>query len=345
MQVDRLTPLALLATVALGGCADDSQRGDPPSDGGIMTLGEDDGSVDRADIGDDSPPDLRLDLGGHDDAAAGDPAMVACDNVDLLFVIDNSGSMTDEQINLVNSFPAFIETIQTELANVEGYNIGVITTDVYDFADGCEEEGAMVTNTGGENSSNASCGPYVEGNRYMTEKDDLADTFACAAQVGTQGDGNERPMQSMLASLSSEMVGEGGCNEGFLRDDALLVVVIITDEEDDHEVPGCLQAQSGSSGGPKSWAEELIQRKGGIESNVVVLALVGPPGPTPVECPALDKCGGAIEGAEVAKRIVEFTSSFTHGFVGRVCEPSYASFFSEAVGVIEAACEHYQPVG
>ncbi|MCA9690839.1 MAG: hypothetical protein KC636_14625, partial [Myxococcales bacterium] len=36
-----------------------------------------------------------------------------CKKVDLLFVIDNSGSMEDEQVNLINSFPGFINQIQT----------------------------------------------------------------------------------------------------------------------------------------------------------------------------------------------------------------------------------------
>ena len=40
-----------------------------------------------------------MELGGDSSTDAG------CKKVDLLFVIDNSGSMADEQINLVSSFP------------------------------------------------------------------------------------------------------------------------------------------------------------------------------------------------------------------------------------------------
>ena len=41
-------------------------------------------------------------------------------------------SMTaDEQANLAASVPGFIAAMQQELAETEGYNIGVITTDLY----------------------------------------------------------------------------------------------------------------------------------------------------------------------------------------------------------------------
>ena len=47
--------------------------------------------------------------------------------VDILFVVDNSGSMTDEQLSLVQGFQSFID--QAALWNVK-YQIGVVTTDV-----------------------------------------------------------------------------------------------------------------------------------------------------------------------------------------------------------------------
>jgi hypothetical protein len=269
-----------------------------------------------------------------------------CERVDLLFVIDNSGSMGDEQGNLVNSVPSFISEIQTQLVDAESYHVGVITTDEYEYNDGCEDEGALVIATGGDDSSDAVCGPYADGYNFMTENDDLDAAFSCAALVGTQGDGDERPMQTMQAALSPGMNGPGDCNEGFLRDDALLVIVIITDEEDDHELDGCLQtAHPGSSGDPAQWFEAVVAAKGGVEKNIVVLALVGPPGPDPATCPLLDKCVGGVEGAEVAERVTSFTTMFTNGFVGRICEADYGSFFSEAVGVIATACDNFVPIG
>jgi hypothetical protein len=269
----------------------------------------------------------------------------SCEKVDLLFVIDNSGSMKDEQSSLVSSFPAFIEAIQVELADAESYHIGVISTDDYEHNDGCTEEGAMIIATGGDESSKQTCGPFEAGFNYMTEADDLEVAFSCTAQIGIDGDGDERGMQTLQAALSPEMNQPGGCNEGFLRDDALLVVVLITDEEDDHEIEICNQTpQPGSDGEPADWFAGVTAAKGGWQKNVAVLSLIGPPGPMPEACPELDKCQSGVEGAEVAHRITEFTEMFTHGFVGRVCEPSYASFFEEAVAVIKTACDDFAPI-
>jgi hypothetical protein len=253
--------------------------------------------------------------------------------------------MADEQSHLIGSFPTFIDGIKTKLQDADGYHVGVTTTDAYAANGvGCTVDGALVTQTGGVSASNATCGPYAEGASYMTEKDDLAQTFACAAQVGTTGDGNERPMWAMGNAIGDALNAAGACNAGFLREDALLVLVIITDEEDDHETASCgggYLPQAGSPDGPQEWFEYVVSRKSGIESNLVVLAMVGPEAPD--ACPPLDKCFNGIDGAEVASRILEFTRSFTYGFIGPVCAASYGEFFSEAVGHIESACRTFTP--
>ena len=49
-------------------------------------------------------------------------------DVDILFVIDNSGSMGEEQAILANNFASFIEVLEAE--DVEAnYRIGITTTD------------------------------------------------------------------------------------------------------------------------------------------------------------------------------------------------------------------------
>jgi len=267
-----------------------------------------------------------------------------CKKVDLLFVIDNSGSMADEQINLVNSFPDFVSEMQAKLVNTESYHVGVITSDsnIYNSAP-CNQQGALVTKTGGMSSSNMTCSPYASGKNYMNEMDQLGQKFACAGQVGTGGDGNEQPMQTMQQALSPAMNAPGACNDGFIREDALLVIVVITDEEDDHEVQACMQLpQSGSPGEPNNWFAGVVAAKGGIESNIVVLALIGP---VQNPCPALDKCNGGITGAEVAARVDQFAKMFTYGSVGQICAPSYKQFFSDAISVIDSACENFMPPG
>src|SRR5262245_13379481 len=63
---------------------------------------------------------------------AGTQPTGACDKIDILFVIDNSGSMGDEQVNLASNFPMFGQLIDTYV-NSSGktldYHVGVTTTD------------------------------------------------------------------------------------------------------------------------------------------------------------------------------------------------------------------------
>ena len=264
-----------------------------------------------------------------------------CQKVDLLFVIDSSGSMADEQQNLIQGFPDFVSEMQSKLADTDSYHVGIITSDAYAFnTPGCTQAGALVTRTGGTNSSNQTCTPYASGKSWMSEADMLGQKFACAGQVGTMGDGNEQPMYTLGQALTPAINGPGGCNDGFLREDALLVVVVITDEEDDHEVDGCMVPSPGSPGEPIDWFNTVVAAKGGVETNIVTLALVGP---VEQPCPPLDKCQGGIQGAEIAGRVVQFTQMFTYGSVGPICAPSYKDFFGQAISVIGTACENFMP--
>ncbi len=283
----------------------------------------------------------RFDVGSSDMGmiTGGDPGESACRKVDFLFVIDNSQSFEGEQQSLIASFPGFIQTVQNTLQDIDSYHLGITTSDAYACTPApCNVPGALVTGTCGNFSSNMACGPYAEGKTYMTQADDLATTFACAGQVGTSGDFNEQPMFILGAAVDPAINAVGACNDGFIRDDALLVVVIITDEEDDHET--MCNLNPGSPGEPVDWFNTLVAHKGGIQSNIVVLSLVGPAPPD--DCPPR-VCGGV--GAEECTRILEFTAMFTHAFVGQVCAPTYDAFFQDAVSVINSACGDFTPPG
>jgi hypothetical protein len=247
-----------------------------------------------------------------------------CDAVDLLFVIDNSGSMADEQANLIASVPGFIDGISDRLGVSTDYHVGVVSTDEAEFnGAGCQQLGALTTRTGGDLSSDAECGPYIDGTHFITPRDDLEDAFSCAARLGIDGNGLERPMDAMLTALhpAEDLTA---CNDGFLRDDALLVIVLITDEEDFED----------SEGGPVSWYESVVEAKGGDDERVVVLSLVGHPKPN--DCIPTQWTG--MMGAEIATRILQFTSIFPYGYVGDICSGDYEPFFSEAIEHIDTVC-------
>jgi hypothetical protein len=280
---------------------------------------------------------MRFDVLGGDETGGtqGDEAgEEGCQKVDFLFVIDSSNSLKEEQAQLIGSFPGFVAEIQATV-QAQDYHVGVVTSDAYVFNTGCTNPGALVISTGGKDSSMAVCGPYAAGGNFMTEADDLGAEFACAGQVGTGGANDERMLLGATRAIAPDMNIAGGCNEGFLRSDALLVLVLITDEDD----PGtCVLGQDceGSPGDPASWFQQVVDVKGN-EQNVVVLSLVwGGPG---------NVCGPPPGTEKVGQRVMDFTALFSHAFIGDICAPSYDGFFSEAVAGIDQACDDFVPPG
>lgn len=121
--------------------------------------------------------------------------------VDILFVVDNSGSMADNQQNLVNNFGRFYKVLQ-EL-NLD-WQIGVVTTD----------NGVLQGRT-----------------RIITPSTpDIQGTFSENALVGVAGSGDEKGLEFAYQALSEPLVSSQ--NRGFLRPDAGLRVIILSDEED-----------------------------------------------------------------------------------------------------------------
>lgn len=265
----------------------------------------------------DPPPSLKFDLGSlPDPGSSTGQSAEGCTKIDFLFVVDNSGSMAEEQAALIDSFPSFIQSIQ---GTVKAQDYQILTVDTDDgyglgYCDG--HLGAGIVNT----PEGSACG-VDGGHRYMLPNQPaLADTFACVATVGTNGDSLERPMEAMVEAITTQN-GPGKCNEGFLRPDAILVVTFITDEEDIGK----------STGDPTSWRSSLVMAKGGNDQALVVLGLMG----GDESCP----------DAEFAPNLKAFTDSFSFGSWGPICAPSYTPFFDQAVMVIDSACDTFVPPG
>jgi hypothetical protein len=199
----------------------------------------------------------------------------------------------------------------------------------------CEDVmGAGVTYPRGRGASASDCA-FSTGARYMDANEpDLPGAFACAAKVGTGSSADtEQPMDAMVAAVSAQ--GDAAtCNDGFLRDDAILVVTFITDEDD--------AATDGSGGTVAGWKQALVSAKGGDESAIVVLGLFGDNDQPGAICPPFDP--DAASGAEPSPRLREFVESFgDHGVAGSVCAASYQEFFLDAVGIIDTTCDEFEP--
>src|SRR5690606_8006857 len=117
----------------------------------------------------------------------------------------------------------------------------------------------------GVGATNAVC-LTTEGRRYARGQDpQFYAALDCLLRVGGSDKGNfSHPAITPMAALKPEMIEEGGCNAGFLRDDAMLVVVLIAPED-----------EGLSPGTPAEWAQDLLAIKGGYEDGVVLVVVTG----------------------------------------------------------------------
>jgi len=294
-----------------------------------------------------------FDVNGDGEAGA-TGGVEGCQKIDFLFAIDNSGTMYDKQQRLLDAFPGFIDAIRNDVQG-QDHHIMVVDSDErptvgycevpacpMTFCDGyacqswdtlglgpCDETlGAGVVEPHGGSASNMDCG-FPPERRYLTDTDaDLDSKFACAAQVGQSGNGSERPVTAAITALSGAQQAPGACNEGFLRDDALLVLTFISDD------PPSAADDDATIGVAQQWYDALVAAKGGNADAIVVAGLMLY---DDTSCHAFDV---------PAPPFIELVDLFgEHGVKASVCEVDYAAVFAEAVGIIDQACDDFGPGG
>jgi hypothetical protein len=338
------TTLVLLLSACRGG-SDEGENDEVLDD---ATSADESASLDDpGDSDDETGP--KLDQAIEADMPGGE--MMGCEKIDFLFVIDSSGSMADNQANLIASFPGFVEAM-TQNVPANDWHVMVIDTDGQwsgtDCANACMalgtcpdvpefpcdtpppsfcdiSLGAGAIAPWGEAASNQDCA-LAGGERYIQQAElDLLDAFSCVAKVGIDGSDFERPMDAMVRAVGPEQVEPGGCNQGFVRDDAILVVTIITDEPDVHSV-----------GDPADWADALIDAKLGNPEAIVVLGILPDGDLQPPVCENEPVAAGAMS---------EFLQLFEANGRASVCEADYSPFFVDAVALIGETCDEFVPIG
>ena len=184
-----------------------------------------------------NPPDLGVEI--HTDSFL----QTSASAVDVLWVVDNSCSMWEEQTALAESFSSFMAWFSsTDL----DFHVGVVSTDMDDL----REQGRL----------------HEDGDTLWIDpsfsSEDALLSFAARAQMGTSGSTSERGRD---AAYSAVEVHRDGANEGFYREDAALSIIAISDEEDVSEL---------SVTDFVSWAKALKS----IAGRVSFSAIVGPEG-------------------------------------------------------------------
>jgi hypothetical protein len=167
--------------------------------------------------------------------------------VDILFMVDNSPSMTPKQNELKNRFPSLIKKLDdfATKGNPAWYHIGVVTSDLgsgqFTLGSGAQchpgGDGGKLQAKGA--AADVSCGKlgnnlnFIDYNQLNNTNNlpagqDLPKTFTCMASVGAMGCGFEHQLESVYRALHDPIAE----NQGFLRADAILAVVFVTDEDD-----------------------------------------------------------------------------------------------------------------
>lgn len=182
-------------------------------------------SCDRTKLQKVLPPNVRVDAYNQE----------AASNIDVLWVVDNSGSMAPRQENIAKNFQAFMDVFQKSGIN---YRLAVTTTDIF------KEEGELVGN------------PKI----LSPTTPNVASTFSNNVRVGINGSPYEAGLEAAWLAvdlqtkrnqpkLLARQMCKTNCNRAmdpvtcvqncdksnpidFLRPEAYLYLVFVTDEED-----------------------------------------------------------------------------------------------------------------
>jgi hypothetical protein len=164
--------------------------------------------------------------------------------LDVLFVIDDSGSMGQEQASLAANFPVFMDALAELPTGLPDLHVGVVSSDLGLSSTsgagaatiaGClgeGDEGALHAGSSPACAASTLTDNFLASNvtelgRVNNFTGELSDAFSCIATLGTGGCGFEQHLRSMRRALEPNPA-----NDGFLRPDAFLAVVVIADEDD-----------------------------------------------------------------------------------------------------------------
>ncbi|MCY1071173.1 hypothetical protein OV090_40900 [Nannocystis sp. RBIL2] len=164
--------------------------------------------------------------------------------------------------------------------------------------------------------------PTTEGRRYVRSQDpQFSEALDCLLRVGRSDMGNfNRPAITPITALKPEMIAEGGCNAGFLRDDAMLVIVLVSSMD-----------ESFSPGTPAEWVQELLALKNNYADGVVLVALTEGVGGEP--------CGN------YPTRIRTFAEMMPNSVLGCRSTDDFTPLVTAAITKIDEVCDRFIPPG
>lgn len=170
-----------------------------PSAGDDTDVGDDDRSGDGTDVNEDDDQEAIRDQFTQNSAEYA--------NVDILWVVDNSGSMSEEQSSLATNFTTFINSFVDEDID---FQMGIVTTDARSGYCGVPVAGSLTS---------------LNKAQVDADQTGFVNNFMSQIQVGINGSGYEKGLETSKCFFDSYA-------SSWLRNDAHLAVIYVSDEED-----------------------------------------------------------------------------------------------------------------
>jgi hypothetical protein len=281
---------------------------------------------------------------------------------DILFVVDDSGSMSDNQKNLADNFDAFIQVLASSPVKND-FQIGITTTSVSDFprSTGGPDPTTYIPHDDKNNPCPNANKPYPAGelvafdpgsgvlnyelNRILAASSStLVEGFKNDVMVGTWGSGKEQGLRAMKLALSDRIAD--GTNAGFLRPDARLAVIIVSDEDDYSELhdPGQVidndnSHKAATKANPdiyvqvQSYVDFLHGTLAGQGRDVTVAVIAGVDPAT--KKPAAGAGSACATAYDTADRYAQFANAFgSKGLIDSVCT-DFRGTLTEIAGLLD----------
>lgn len=226
------------------------------------------------------------------------------DEVDVLWVVDDSVSMSQEQDLVSAGFSRFVSAIDAAEVTMD-LHVGVVTTDM--------------------DPSNPDAGRLLGTPAWLTsEEPDFAAQFRSRVIVGTEGSDKEQGLEAARVALRAS--GDlAATNEGFMRDGANLAIVFVSDENDCSndgvfatEADGTVCYEHEEALVPVADYVRQFQALKGTDGQVTISGILGP---------------DISEGCTIARPGHRYTSTADafDGYVGDICEADFGEIM-DAIG-------------
>jgi hypothetical protein len=159
---------------------------------------------------------------------------------DILFIVDNSGSMSQEQQRLGENFQSFINGL-TSTNNTFSYQLGITSTDFDGIAGVSYNRTQAYTNflnSGPGGLISRFLNPANSTPRFLTSSMDpefIRSQFIASVNLGTGGSGAENGLETLALALSGPLTNPGKPNHGFIRGANVRTDIVIVSDEDAHD--------------------------------------------------------------------------------------------------------------